>query len=225
MILRFFGLRKNMDIGKLIIARHHESEWNKRGVWTGSRDISLTPHGREMSQKMGVLIKGMRIDRAFASEQIRSLETLTLMLDAIGMQNIPIERSRALNERDYGDYTGRNKLEMKALLGKEEYDRVHREWNCPIPNGETIKMVYERAVPYYKSAILPALLSGKNVLLVSHGNAIRALMKYIENIPDGEVKNLEMLFGSVVVYGVDEEGRMISKETRALESREVHMHA
>ncbi|MCR4280741.1 MAG: histidine phosphatase family protein [Candidatus Kaiserbacteria bacterium] len=214
-----------MDIGKLIIARHHESKWNKLGVWTGSRDIGLTQHGKEMSIKMGALIKDTRVDCAFASQQVRSLETLTMMLEAIGRPNIPIERSQALDERDYGDYTGKNKLEMKQLLGKEAYDRVHREWDCPIPNGETIKMVYERAVPYYKNVILPVLLAGKNVLMVSHGNAIRALMKYIENIPDKEVRNLEMLFGSVIVYGVDQIGQMTSKETRELKSRESHMHA
>jgi len=214
-----------MGIGKLIIARHHESKWNKIGVWTGSRDIGLTEHGREMSGKMGLLIKDLRVDCAFASEQVRSLETLTMMLDAIGMKNIPIERSSALNERDYGDYTGKNKLEMKKLLGKEQYDRVHREWNCPIPGGETVKMVYERAVPYYKKVILPVLLAGKNVLLISHGNAIRALMKYIESIPDEKVKSLEMLFGSVVVYGIDPIGQMTSKETRELKLHEEQMHA
>lgn len=214
-----------MDIGKLIIARHHESKWNKLGVWTGSRDIGLTQHGKEMSIKMGALIKDTRMDYAFASLQVRSLETLTMMLEASGQPNIPIERSSALNERDYGDYTGKNKLEMKKLLGKEEYDRVHREWDCPIPRGETIKMVYERAVPYYKNVILPVLLAGKNVLMVSHGNAIRALMKYIENIPDKEVRNLEMLFGSVIVYGVDQIGQMTSRETRELETREEQMHA
>lgn len=214
-----------MDIGKLIIARHHESKWNKLGVWTGSRDIGLTQHGKEMSIKMGALIKDMRVDCAFASEQVRSLETLTMMLEAIGRPNTPIERSQALDERDYGDYTGKNKLEMKKLLGKEAYDRVHREWDCPIPHGETIKMVYERAVPYYKNVILPVLLAGKNVLMVSHGNAIRALMKYIENIPDSEVRNLEMLFGSVIVYGVDQIGQMTSKEIRELKTREEQMHA
>src|SRR3989344_246010 len=214
-----------MSMGRLIIARHHESKWNKIGVWTGSRDIGLTEQGRGMSAKMGTLIKDMRVDCAFASEQVRSLETLTMMLDAIGMKNIPIERSSALNERDYGDYTGKNKLEMKKLLGKEQYDRVHREWNCPIPHGETIKMVYERAVPYYKNVILPVLLAGKNVLIVSHGNAIRALMKYIESIPDEKVKSLEMLFGSVVVYGIDPIGQMTSKETRELKLHEEQMHA
>ena len=215
----------NMQIGKLIVARHHESEWNKRGIWTGSRYIRLTPHGREMSLKMGLLVEDIRIDCAFASEQIRSLETLTLMLEALGAGNIPIERSSALDERDYGDYTGKNKLEMKKLLGDAEYDRVHREWDCPIPHGETIKMVYGRAVPYYKSYIIPALREGKTALLVSHGNAIRALMKYIENIPDDEVKNLEMLFGSVIVYGVDANGQMTSKDVRKLESKEEQMHA
>lgn len=204
--------------GKLIIARHHESEWNKEGIWTGIRDRHLTPLGFKKSEEMGLLIKDTRIDYAFASMQVRSIETLSSMLEALNLTHVPTEHSSALNERDYGEYTGKNKWEMEKLIGEEQFDRIRREWDCPVPGGETLKMVYERVVPYYEEKIVPLLRAGKNVLVVSHGNALRALMLYLESIPKEEAKNLEMLFGAVVLYEVDEEGRMQHKEVRTTSS-------
>jgi 2,3-bisphosphoglycerate-dependent phosphoglycerate mutase len=200
--------------GTLIIARHHESEWNKHGLWTGTRDVHLTPYGFEKSEDMGRTIQDVHIDIAFASMQTRSLETLSRMLAVLELSRVPIERSRALNERDYGDYTGKNKWEMKKLVGDETFERMRRDWNCPIPHGETLKTVYERVVPFYQNIILPVLLDGKNALIVSHGNALRALMVYIESIPTDETRNLEMLFGAVIIYKVDENGCMVTKEIR-----------
>ena len=101
-------------MGKLIVARHHESEWNKLGKWTGKTDVDLTEYGLEMSVKMGGLIKDQTIDQAFVSEQVRTLETLC-MENGICI-DVPITRSAALNERDYGDYTGKNKWEMEEIL-------------------------------------------------------------------------------------------------------------
>lgn len=200
-------------IGKLIIARHEESEWNKLGKWTGSVNIGLTGEGFNQSRKMGELIKGVPIDQAFASSQIRSLETLLCMEDDVCI-DVPISRSEALNERDYGDYTGKNKWEMKDILGQEEFDKLRRAWDYPVPNGETLKVVYERVVPYYLNTILPVLKEGKTVLLVAHGNSLRALMKYLENISDEDISNLEMLFDTVVFYEINEEGRMVGKEEK-----------
>ena len=209
---------KNSQNGKLIIARHHESDWNKLGIWTGSRDVHLTEYGFRKSEEMGNLIKGIRIDQAFASTQIRSYETLLGMEDRANDLDVPVEFSSALNERDYGDFTGKNKWEMKKQFGDEQFECIRRDWNCPVPNGETLKMVYERAVPYYKNNIVPLVLEGKNVLVVSHGNAIRALAKYIENISDEDIRNIEMIFGSILLYDIDGEGRMISKEIKKIES-------
>ena len=103
---------------------------------------------------------------------------------------------------------------MEKILGEEGWNKVRREWDCPVPNGETLKMVYERVVPFFLERILPILREGKNVLMVSHGNAIRALMKYIEKIPDEEVKDVEMLFGAVLVYDLDKDGYMVNKDIR-----------
>ncbi|MEK7219389.1 MAG: histidine phosphatase family protein [Patescibacteria group bacterium] len=200
-------------MGKFIVARHHESEWNKLGKWTGKVDVGLTDHGFEMSKKMGNLISDLGIDQAFASTQIRSVETLFYMEESKCM-DVPITRSAAFNERDYGIYTGKNKMEMLKLLGEEEFNKLRRAWDYPVPNGETLKMVYERVVPYYLSTVLPLLKAGKNILLVAHGNSIRALMKYIEKLREDDMMHVEMLFGAVVIYELSEEGYMVNKEVR-----------
>lgn len=207
-----------MKIGKLIIARHHESDWNKLGLWTGKRDRHLTEYGFAKSLQMGLLLKDIHVDRAFASMQVRSIETLSCILDSLELYDVQTDHSSALSERDYGDYTGKSKWDMKEKLGEDGWNTVRRDWNCPVPNGETLKMVYERAVPYFLEHILPELKNGKNVLVVSHGNVIRALQKYIENISDEDIKNLEMLFGSMLVYDLDEHGYMIDKEVRQVNS-------
>ena len=220
--------------GKLFVARHHESEWNKEGLWTGSRDIGLTPYGFEMSEKMGHLLKGYcniegegqscHINHVFLSTQCRTHETYEGMLRGLEVpaamkENIPVDQSAALNERDYGDYTGKNKWQVKKEIGDKAFDDIRRGWDVPVPHGETLKMVYERVVPYYLSTILPILRTGKNVLIVSSGNAIRSLMKYIESLSDAEICDVEMLFGGIVVYDVDEQGKMKHKKILEVESK------
>jgi 2,3-bisphosphoglycerate-dependent phosphoglycerate mutase len=209
--------------GTLIVARHHESEWNRKGLWTGTRDVHLTQHGFEKSGEMGLLIQDIPIQHAFASMQVRAIETLSCMLSSLRLFDVPLEYSAMLNERDYGDYTGKNKWDMEKLIGPEKFELMRRGWDYPIPNGETLEMVYERVVPFYKQHILPLLLAGENVLMVSHGNAIRALMMYIEQVPHTNegAEHEEMLFGAVVLYHVDAEGKILDKEERAVES-EVH---
>ncbi len=203
--------------GKLIIARHHESTWNGQGLWTGTRDVHLTPYGFEKSAEMGRLIGDIRLDAAFASMQVRTHETLERMLAALGETGIPVEYSAALNERDYGDYTGKNKWEMERIFGEELFEHVRRDWDYPVPNGETLRQVYERVVPFYMGRVVPFLRRGENILIVSHGNALRALMVYIESIPKPEANRLEMLFGTVIIYDVEESGCMSGKEIRYVE--------
>lgn len=212
-------MNNDKKIGKLVIVRHHESEWNKLGKWTGSRDVHLTPYGFEKSEEMGTLIKEICFDYAFASMQVRSIETLSSILNVCSADShLPTEHIAALNERDYGIYTGKNKWEMEKELGEVEFNKLRREWNYPIPNGETIKMVYERVVPFFLEKVLPLLNSGKNVLVVSHGNTIRALVKYIENISDDNVVNIEMIFGSIIIYDLDNSGHIVNKEVRKVKS-------
>jgi D-lactate dehydrogenase len=200
--------------GKLILIRHAESEWNAQGMWTGTRDKHLTDKGFQDARVLGTIIEDIHIDHAFASTQLRTIETLSSILGTMHQLTVPISRDSSLNERDYGDYTGKNKHEMKEILGEEQFEKVRRGWNVPIPNGETLEMVYNRTVPYYQSSIVPRLQKGENVLIVSHGNALRALMKYIESLSDEQIEHTEMMFGGAVVYTVNEQGLMTHKETR-----------
>ncbi len=226
-------------IGKLYIVRHHESEWNKLGLWTGSRDIGLTPYGFEMSQKMGELLKnycesqlaeGALVDRnachfdhVFISTQLRTLETYQSLMQGLGISgsqlaSIPLDRSAALNERDYGDWTGKNKWKVKEEIGDEAFEELRRGWNTAVPHGESLSMVYDRAVPYYTDTILPMLKDSKDVLIVSSGNAIRCLIKYIENISDANIIHIEMPFGAILLYNVDATGHMLTKDLIGVES-------
>lgn len=203
------------ELGKLVIARHHESEWNKLGKWTGKTEVHLSPEGLVGAEKMGEIIKDIHFDYIFTSTQIRAKETLNKILSVRNENlNIPTIEAKELNERDYGDYTGKNKWEMENVLGHDEFIKIRRSFDCPIPNGESLKMVYERSVPFFIKEILPLLNSGKDILIVAHGNSLRSIMKYIENISDEDISNVEMPFGSFIIYHLSDVGHMLDKEVK-----------
>ena len=206
--------------GKLILARHAESEWNATGQWSGITDVHLSDKGFHESVLLARALQELSvpIDIAYCSQQIRTRETLEGMLNASQQYDVNIVRESAINERDYGEYTGKNKWEMKELLGEDEFNAIRRGWDVPIPGGESLKMVYERVIPFYLGKILPLLEQGQNVLLVAHGNSIRALIKYLKNISDEDVSNLEMLFGEILVYDVDAEGHMTNEMSNKIDS-------
>jgi D-lactate dehydrogenase len=205
--------------GRLIITRHGESEWNALGKWTGTRDVHLSEKGFHEAAQLGQIMNDQPLDFAYSSQQIRAFETLESILDTIQQFDVPYERSAALNERDYGDYTGKNKWEMRDLIGQEEFDKLRRNWDHPVPGGETLKMVYERAVPFYEQTILPRLKNGERVLVVSHGNAIRALTKFIEGISDADIAHMEMPFGKIVIYDIDTQGKVVNKSERHIATK------
>lgn len=194
--------------GKLLIVRHAESEWNVEGKWTGKTDTHLSDKGFKEAAAFGKALKKLciPIDAAYCSGQIRSRETLEGMLGAAQLFNVESIGSDALNERDYGEYTGKNKWEMEQLLGADAFTRVRRGWNEPIPGGETLEMVYQRTVPFYLDTIVPQLREGMNVLIVAHGNSLRTIVKYIESISDEAIANFEMPFGEIRIYTIDEAG-------------------
>ena len=138
--------------GKLTIVRHTESEWNATGQWTGITDVHLSDKGFKDAGKLGQLVaeKNLAFDKAYCSEQIRTLETLEGILDGSSQFDVIFERVGAINERDYGEYTGKNKWEVRDLIGEEQFNRVRRGWDEPIPGGETLKVVYKRVVKFYK---------------------------------------------------------------------------
>jgi 2,3-bisphosphoglycerate-dependent phosphoglycerate mutase len=203
--------------GKLLFIRHAESEWNALGKWTGRTDVHITEEGRKQAAKLGEAIRDIELHHAYTSEQIRTVETFLHLIETADNAKIPHERSSHLNERDYGDYTGLNKWEVLEQLGEETFTGIRRGWEHPIPGGETMKMVHERAVPFYKDHILPKLLEGKNIVVVSHGNTIRSLIKYLEDISDEGIAEVEMPFGDILIYHVTPEGKHHSKELRQID--------
>lgn len=202
------------DMGKLILVRHTLSEWNSLGLWTGLTDVHLSKEGFQVAKKIGELLKDFHFDYVFKTKLVRTEETLSAILEVnlVTSKDVSIEDSSELIERDYGDYTGKNKWEIKEEVGDEKFQKIRRSWDHPIPNGESLKMVYERAVPFYLNKVLPLVKEGKNVLLVGHGNSLRALSKYIENISDIEINNFEIDFDAVTIYDLDNNGHIINKE-------------
>lgn len=201
-------------MAKLILIRHGESQWNEKGLWTGLTDIGLSEKGKEEARQTGKLLQGVKIDQIYVSALSRAQETMKLVCDSAGIQAKAIISDK-INERDYGIYTGKNKWEIKDILGEEKFLQLRRSWDYPIEGGESLKQVYDRAVPYYENEILPKLKAGENILIVAHGNSLRALAKYIEGIADEDIANLEIKTGEALVYEIGTEGQVISKEVKS----------
>lgn len=205
-------------MGILVISRHGESEWNLLGKWTGWTDVSLTEKGVADTVRLGALLKDVQFDAAYTSNLKRTHQTLDALLKGAGIESLPTTRAEALNERDYGDLTGKNKWEVKEEIGEEAFNGIRRGWDYPVPGGETLKDVYARALPYFEREVLPRLQAGENILLVAHGNSIRALMKHLDQIPDTDMAHVEMPFGQVLVYTFEAgEDLPVKKEVRSVE--------
>ncbi len=179
-------------MAKLILVRHAKSEWNSLGLWTGWTDVSLSPDGVEEAKKTAEELRVISIDKTYASPLKRAVETLAIIKEDLDLKKIPTETDDALKERNYGIYTGKNKWEIKDVVGEKTFQKIRRDFDYPIPEGETLKDVYDRVVPFYRNTILADLKSGKNVLIVAHGNSLRALVKKLENLSEEEVANLEI---------------------------------
>jgi 2,3-bisphosphoglycerate-dependent phosphoglycerate mutase len=201
-------------MAQLILVRHGTSEWNKKGLWTGHADPDLAEEGIEEAKRTGEILKSINIDFGFTSAQKRTKQTLKNILIAYG-RDIPQTESEKINERDYGIYTGKNKWEIKETVGEEKFKEIRRGWDTKIPNGESLKAVYERVIPYYKEQIEPKIVSGKNVIIVSSGNALRSLVKYLENLDENQIANLEFGLGEAYCYELNGKGQIIKKEIKA----------
>ena len=198
-------------MANLILVRHGESEWNKLGVWTGLTNIPLSEKGVEEAKLAGEKLKNFPIDLCYISSLKRARQTL-IEIKKIIARDFPGFENKALDERDYGIYTGQNKWEIQKEIGVEQFKKIRRGWNTGIPKGETLEDVYNRVVPYYKTQIVPDLKAGKNVLVVAHGNSLRALVKYLENISDEDVEKLEIATGEIYLYNIDGNGNIVSKK-------------
>ncbi|MEK7573507.1 MAG: 2,3-bisphosphoglycerate-dependent phosphoglycerate mutase [Patescibacteria group bacterium] len=197
----------------LVFVRHGESTYNAKGVWTGWDNPPLSEKGFEEARQAGQLLKDIKFDIAYTSDLLRAQQTLDEIKKILGIE-IPTIISPEIKERNYGDYTDKNKWEVEKELGEEEFKKLRRSFDYPVPNGESLKDVYNRTVPYFTREILPKLKEGKNVLIVAHGNSLRALTKYIENISDEGIENVEIPTGQVIVYQINPEGKVASKEIK-----------
>jgi 2,3-bisphosphoglycerate-dependent phosphoglycerate mutase len=195
----------------LVLVRHGQSEWNALGKWTGWKDIPLTEQGKEEARKAAQSLENITFDKAYTSNLVRSQQTLEEIKLHLNQVGIEASASEALNERDYGDYTGLNKWEAKEQMGDEEFIKIRRSWDHPIPNGETLKDVFKRVKPYYESEIIKDLKQGKNVIIAAHGNSLRALVKHLESIPDDQISSLEIGTGEVYMYTIDSDGSIAEK--------------
>lgn len=207
--------------GKLVLVRHGESVWNALGKWTGWSNIGLSEKGKHDAELVGEKIADIKFPIIFTSELKRTHQTLSHILKTHGQadenfKSMTLSR-RELNERDYGDYTALDKWNVKEKLGEERFNAIRRNYDEPIPHGETLHDVYNRVVPFYQDEILPYLERGLNVLVVAHGNSIRALVKYIENISDADISKFEMTFDTILIYTVDEQGHTATREVRKID--------
>jgi 2,3-bisphosphoglycerate-dependent phosphoglycerate mutase len=206
--------------GLLVISRHGESEWNVLGKWTGWTDIGLTEKGALDAEVIGAVIPDVQFDEVYTSVLKRTEETLQGIIRGMGkpeINNLPKTAVQELNERDYGIYTGKNKWEVQQQVDEETFTGLRRGWDFPVEGGENLKQVYERVIPYFIREMLPKLQAGENILMVAHGNSIRALMKYLDNVSDEGIADVEMKFGQVLVYRF-EQGNDMPVEKMSLQA-------
>lgn len=197
----------------LVLVRHGQSEWNELGLWTGQTEVSLTAKGRAEAKAAARTLESITFQSAHTSNHRRAHETLAEILDHLDQTDLEAQKSAALNERDYGDLTGKNKWSVRDEYGEEKFNLWRRSWDYPVPGGETLKDVHARVVPYYEDKILADLVAGKNVIVSAHGNSLRALVKHLENIADDVIPSLEIGTGEVYVYEVDDKtGQIIGKQ-------------
>lgn len=203
---------KKKDLRYLALVRHGESEWNALGKWTGWEDSTLTEKGKEEARAVAKALTAHDFHVAFTSDLSRAHQTLELIKEEMKLQHIPTSKHPALKERHYGVYTGKVKWEIQVEVGEEQFKHIRRGWDAAIPEGETLKDVFNRVVPHYTEHIHPHLAKGNNVLLVAHGNTLRSLIKHLEEIPDDAIADVEVATGEVIIYGFDHTGKLVHKE-------------
>jgi 2,3-bisphosphoglycerate-dependent phosphoglycerate mutase len=180
---RFINNKKYM--AKLILIRHGKSEWNKLGKWTGHTDVLLAPEGHEEAKRAGERLRDVEVHSAHVSELTRTHQTFEGVMSSLPQETVVPKKHGALNERHYGIHTGKNKWEVKESVGDEEFTNIRRSWDHPIPEGETLKDVHARVVPYYEREIMPEIMSGKNKRsrITSNKKIIGLDIKILQKVP------------------------------------------
>ncbi|MCB1222996.1 MAG: 2,3-diphosphoglycerate-dependent phosphoglycerate mutase [Mesotoga sp.] len=217
---------------KLVLVRHGESTWNKENRFTGWTDVDLSEKGREEAENAGKVLKadGYDFDLAYTSVLKRAIRTLWYIMDEMDLMWIPVIKDWRLNERHYGALQGLNKAETAAKHGEEQVKLWRRSYDIrppaleesderfpghdpkyrslsdeELPRTECLKDTVARFLPLWKNEISTQIKSGKKVLIVAHGNSLRALVKYLDNIPDEEIVGLNIPTGIPLVYELDDD--------------------
>jgi 2,3-bisphosphoglycerate-dependent phosphoglycerate mutase len=218
----------------LVLIRHGESVWNSEGLFTGWVDVGLSPKGVDEAVNSGRLLDeaGLRPDIMHTSVLARAIQTAHLALEAADLLWLPVRRSWRLNERHYGALQGKNKAQTREQYGDEQFMLWRRSYDVPpppiadddpysqasdpryatlpadlLPRSECLKDVVQRLLPYWYDAIVPDLAAGRTVLVVAHGNSIRALVKHLDQIGDAEIAGLDIPTGMPLVYEINDEFR------------------
>ncbi len=219
---------------KMVIIRHGESEANFENYWTGWLDVPLTTKGKEQARLAGEKIAKADIafDYAYTSVLQRALITCQTVLEACDQLWLPVDKTWRLNERHYGALVGKNKEQMATKYGPEQvkkwrrgyyempplqeanhFDRRYQQLDPQsIPHGENLAMTVQRVIPLWQDQIAPLLHDGKNVLVCGHGNSLRALVKYLENVPEDQMDKIEIPNATPILYEFDEKLQIIHKE-------------
>jgi 2,3-bisphosphoglycerate-dependent phosphoglycerate mutase len=213
---------------RLVLLRHGESDWNRENRFTGWTDVDLSPKGIEEARAAGrgLAAAGLRFDLAFTSVLKRAIRTLWIALEELDQMWLPVEKNWRLNERHYGALQGLDKAEMAAKFGEKQVLVWRRSYDTPppplekndarheggdpryagvmVPRSECLKDTVARVIPYWNSAIAPAVSAGRRVLIAAHGNSLRALVKHLDNISDADIMPLNIPTGVPLVYELDE---------------------
>ena len=197
----------------LILIRHGQSEWNALNQFTGWKDPDLTAKGIEEAHNAGKIINNLKInfDLVFTSALIRAQNTAEIILKEIN-QPLSTIKNQALNERNYGDLAGLNKDDARKRWGDEQVHIWRRSYDIPPPGGESLKDTGERVLPFFMKEILPHVCEGKNVLVAAHGNSLRSLIKFLDNISNEDIVKLEIPTGAPIHYVINEDGSVKSKK-------------
>lgn len=195
---------------KLILIRHGQSIWNAENRFTGWVDVPLSAQGRDEALRAAERLRGTPLDVAYTSALRRAQDTLTIILDSLGV-DIPVIRDEALNERHYGDLQGLNKDETRARYGDEQVHIWRRSFATPPPNGEALKNTAERTLPFFERCILGDIKQGKNVLVAAHGNSNRSLVMQLDGLSGEEIMKVELATGVPLVYELSPEGQVLGK--------------
>lgn len=196
----------------LVLLRHGQSQWNLENRFTGWVDVDLSPLGEEEAHKAGEALKktGIKFDRLFTSVLKRAMRTADIAWEVAGFEAVPVERHQALNERMYGDLQGLNKAETAEKYGKEQVHQWRRSYDINPPGGESLKDTAARTIPYYQEKIESFVKNGENVLVAAHGNSLRSLVMFLDDLSKEEVLELNIPTGNPLVYEF-EDGKIVKK--------------